>query len=513
MAFRDESKNFYYDISISTPDGKKSAKLTDTLLKLCDKVDITETVASEEGDGASSLTLSFVEVDSLPDDLDKTPAEGIPGRGYITNRTGALIDLRFDTEKGFTYVTPQELSSGLTQSSRTKGNITEDVKFMFSCNNQIEITWGNLEPRTSKTRQFKIGTVSYAAGTGGNTLTLQCFTLQKDLARIRVDEGVPWVNKQGTPLSLKQCVESIAYVFGARLIFDDSEVKHGDMINYRTPANYVLDRTQVGGDTLVSTDGTPLYLLRSQSIDFWLKDIAAQTNSVYEIYQDPILGSTDANQQGIPVIKFTAKSIRFKKVVRTLTYRDPKGIMLDFQFNTISGEISKESSASAVDETGKSESEYLTVALTDGTDNQANSKPKQTFDGIPYVYQDRADKTLQRSLVGSSVTTPSTTKSAVTAETNKKTQSNSFMGFITVKTIGFPDFQPDVMNIQGVGVRASGNYRFFQVQHSLSSAGYTCTMQGKTQESIEQGVDNKSLEEKQKDSEYVISTLATPQGE
>ena len=99
MTYRSESKNFFYDITISTPDGKKSAKLTDTLLKLCDKVDIMEAVASEDGDGASSLTLSFVEADFLPDDLDKTPAEGIPGRGYITNRTGALIDLRFDTEK------------------------------------------------------------------------------------------------------------------------------------------------------------------------------------------------------------------------------------------------------------------------------------------------------------------------------------------------------------------------------------------------------------------------------
>lgn len=504
--YRDESKNFYYDITISTPDGKKSAKLTDTLLKLCNKVDIMEAVASEEDDGASSLSLSFVEVDSLPDDLDKTPAEGIPGRGYITNRTGALIDLRFDTEKGFTYVTPQELSSGLTQSSRTKGNITEDVKFMFSTNNTIDITWGNLEPRTSRSRRFKIGTVNYSTGSGGNTLTLQCFNLQKDLARVKLNEGLPFVDKTGVPQSLKQALYSIAYVFGARLEFDEEEVDKVDMQNYVLPAEYVLDRTKVGGDTKVSTDGNPLYLIRSQSIDFWLKDLARQYNSVYEVFEDPILA-------GVPVIRFTSKAIRFKKVTRTLNYRDPKGTMLEFQFNTIAGEVSQESAASAVSEDGKAESEYLTARLTDGTDNQANNKPKQTFDGIPYVYQDRADKTLQRKLVGSSVTTPSTAKSEVQSQAEVRTSNNSFMGFITVKTIGHPDFQPDVMNIQGVGVRASGNYRFFQVQHSLSSAGYTCTMQGKTQESNEQGVDAKSLQEKQKDDLYNIVPLATPQGE
>jgi hypothetical protein len=502
---RNEYKNFFYDIKISTPDGKKSARLTDTLLKLCDKVDIMEAVASEEGDGASSLSLSFVEADFLPDDLDKTPAEGVSGRGYITNRTGALIDLRFDTEKGFTYVTPQELSSGNTQSSRTKGNITEDVKFMFSANNEIEVTWGNLEPRVSKTRTYKIGTVSYATGSGGNTLTLQCYTLQNELARIKVDEGITWVDKEGTPLSLKQCVQSIAYVFGARLVFDGEDVPTTILQSYTKPSEYVLERTKVGGDTKISTDGTPAYLLRSQSMDQWLKYLAEQTNSVYEVYQDPILVD-------IPVIRFTAKSIRFKKVIRTLIYRDPNGIMLDFQFNTISGEISRESSASAVSEDGKASSDVLVAAMSDGTDNQADSKAKQTFDGIPLVYNTRSREILQRNLVGSSVTTPATTKSVVTAQTDKSTEANSFMGFITVKTLGHPDFQPDVMNIQGVGVRASGNYRFFQVQHSLSSAGYTCTMQGKTQESVEQGVDVNSLEKKQEDTLYVDPRLSTGTG-
>ena len=377
---------------------------------------------------------------------------------------------------------------------------------MFSANNNIEVTWGNLEPRVSKTRKYKIGTVSYATGAGGNTLTLQCYTLQNELAKIKVDEGITWVDKEGTPLSLKQCVQSIAYVFGARLVFDGEDVPTTILQSYTKPSEYVLDRTKVGGDTKISTDGTPAYLLRSQSMDQWLKYLAEQTNSVYEVYHDPILVD-------VPVIKFTAKTIRFKKVIRTLTYRDPNGIMLDFQFNTISGEVSRESSASAVSEEGKASSEMLTVALTDGTDNQTDSKPKQTFDGIPFVYQDRADKTLQRTLVGNSVTTPSTTESSVAAQTDKMAETSSFMGFITVKAIGHPDFQPDVMNIQGVGVRASGNYRFFQVQHSLSSAGYTCSMQGKTQESVEQGVDVNSLEKKQEGTEYLIAPLATPQGQ
>jgi hypothetical protein len=261
------------------------------------------------------------------------------------------------------------------------------------------------------------------------------------------------------------------------------------MQNYALPAEYVFDRTKVGGDTRVSTDGTPLYLLRSQSIDNYLKDIARQFNSVYEIYEDPIIA-------GVPVIKFTAKSIRFKNVVKTLTYRDPDGIMLDFQFNTISGEVGSEATSSAVDENGTAESEYKTVQFTDG---RSQSKPPQTFEGIPLVYNTRSREVLQRGLVGSSTTAPATTQSSVSSQAELRTYNSSFMGFITIKTMGRPDFQPDVMSIQGVGVRASTTYRFFQVQHSLSSAGYTCSMQGKTQESVEQGVDNQSnINEKDK---------------
>jgi hypothetical protein len=272
------------------------------------------------------------------------------------------------------------------------------------------------------------------------------------------------------------------------------------MQGYVKPSTYVLDRTKVGGDTKVSTSGTPLYLLRSQSIDYWLKDLAEQYNSTYEVYEDPIVG-------GLPVIKFTAKALRFKKVVRTIRYRDPKGTMLDFQFNSIAGEIGKETSTSAISEDGKAESEYKTVALTDGRDS---TKPAQTFDGIPLVYNTRSREILNRDLVGSSVTVPSTSESSVKGTADRLADTSSFLGFITVKVVGHPDFQPDVMKIEGVGVRASTTYRFFQVQHSLSSAGYVCTMQGKTQESVEQGVDNKTLEDKNE--EYLIAPLATPKG-
>lgn len=494
--YRNESKNFFYDITISTPDGKKSARLTDTLLKQCTKVDIVETVASEEsGQGASSLQLSFIEADFLPDSLNKTPIEGIAGRGYTTNRTGALLDIRFDSEKGFTYVTPEELESGYTESSRTQSGDSELVKFLFSRNNIVEITWGYLEPKTFKSRRFKIGMVNYSTGASGNTLNLDCYTLQKDLQRAKLNEGKAMVTKQGDPLTLKQTLLGLARVFGARLVFDEEEVTVQSIEAETPPTEYKLNRTERGGDTLVSTNNNPLYIMRSQSLDYFIKDLARGFNSEYEIYEDPLA-------EGVPVIRFTAKKLRYEKVVDTLNYRDPNGTMLEFQFNTIAGEANKESVVSAIDEDGTSESAYRDVKLTDGRDSEV---PAKTFDPIPLVYNENARNILQRELYGSSTTVPSTSESSVRSPAEIAAYQNSFMGFITVKMVGHPDFQPDVYKIEGVGVRASTTYRFFQVQHSLSASGYTCTMQGKTQENVEQGVENS--EQLKGNSEYIKPRL------
>lgn len=494
MSYRDESKNFFFDVTISTPDGKKSARLTDTLMRMCVKADIMEAVASEQlGEGASSLTLSFTEVDLLPDDLNKTPAEGVEGHGYTTNRTGALIDLRFDSEKGFTYVTPQELQSGYSQSSRTKSSKSEPVAFMFSHNNQIEITWGHLEPKVSRKRKFKIGTVNYSTGASGNTLTIQAYTLQQDLGKLQLSEGKAFVDKQGQAKSLKQTLFDISAVFGARLQFDGKLVDRPPGVR---PDKFILDRSEVGGDTLPTTDGTPLYLTRNQKMDDWIKELANTYNSTYEVYDDPFTGD--------PVIDFSAEFLRFKKVIRTLRYRDPSGTMLEFQFNTVTGEVDKSSSASAVGDDGKSSVDYQAVRMTDGRDS--NTQPKAFDNTSGAEYKARSKEILERGLTGTSTTTPDSSESSVTSSAASSTRLKSFLGFITVKVVGHPDFRPDVMKIEGVGVRASTTYRFFQVQHSLSSSGYVCTMQGKTQESVDQGVDN--LDELKKNQDYINTRLA-----
>ena len=111
-------------------------------------------------------------------------------------------------------------------------------------------------------------------------------------------------------------LSNIAYIFGARLEFDGEDVKPEDMRTYEPPKEYKLNRTARGGDTAVSTDGNPLYLTRSFALDTWLKQLAKDYNSAYEVFEDPIVG--------IPVIRFTAKKLRFEKVIQTLNYRSKR---------------------------------------------------------------------------------------------------------------------------------------------------------------------------------------------
>lgn len=495
--YRDESRNFYYDIKITSPDGKRSARLTQNILKLCNKIDIVEALVSggKQGEMSTpSATVNFIEADFLPDSGNKTPIEGVDGRGYITNRTGALIDLRFDSEKGFTYVTPQELESGYTKSSRTKSNESEPVIFLFDYNNKIEITWGHLEPRTSRTVRFKIGAVNYASGQGGNVLSLQCVPTALDMSRTKLNEGKLFVDNEGKPETLKQILYTISLVFGARLEFDGNDVP----TKPDPSTTYVLNRTIVGGDTLPSEDGAPVQFVRQKDLHSQVAKLAKDYNSIYEIYDDPITGT--------PVIKFTSEAIRFEKVDYELNYRDPDGVMLDFQLSTVAGRTDKSTSTSAISEKGRAGSEYVEVQVTDGRSRNTGEVPR-TFDPIPLVYNERARKLLSRELYGDSKTAPSTDRSELEAMSDTGTRNSSYMSTLGFKTVGHPDFTPGVYDIKGIGVRHSTTYRVFTVQHSMSSAGYTCSMQGKTQKTVESGVSNQ--EQLKGNNEYESVQLTT----
>lgn len=412
--------------------------------------------------------------------------------GQVTNRTGQLLDLRFDSEKGFTFVTREELESGLTQSSRTKSKKQEPVRFLFQAGNKVSVTWGTVSPASSRTRTFQIGSCNYTTNASGGQLVVQTYDLSADMGRLKIDQGKTFTYPDGqTPESLKQVLYRIARVFNARLIFDKAEVTSKPV----GTNVYIQNRTEIGGDTAPAQIGVPITFTNHVGLHQQVQELAELYSSAYEIYDDPILG--------IPVIEFTSLSLRYPEPVRTLTYRDQSGTVLEVQYTSLDGIQDKSSSSTAIDEQGQAQAEYVTVALTDKADT-----PVQSFKPDTDKYQENAKRELGRNLVGDAETTPSTDKNVIEQNNDNKSRASSFMGMITVKTVGNPDLRPDLMRVEGIGARASTDYRFFQVTHSLSSSGYTCTLQGKSQTVGEGGVDNK--EQEKNNEEWVIRQLSTP---
>lgn len=487
-----QDSNFFFNLRVSTPDGKQSTPLTNDLIRCVSKVDIQEAIASEDSDGANSVTITFVESDYLPDTKVKSPREGVLGNGLVTNRTGQLIDLRFDSEKGFTFVTKDELESGLTQSSRTKSKKQEPVRFLFQAGNIITVTWGLVAPLKSRTRTFKIGSCNYTTNTAGGQLVVQGYDLSSEIAKYKLSEGKSFTTPSGNPESLKQVLYRLATTFGARLIFDKVAVTSYPSSG---PDRYINNRTQEGGDTLPADPIYPITLIRQNDLHSQVRELAQNYSSAYEIYDDPILG--------VPVIEFTSLSLRFPKPVRSFTYRDNSGTVLEVQYNSIEGLIDQSSNSSSIGEQGQAEAETITVELTDAgvRDQVYIFRPDDTN------FQEQAKKQLNRSLVGRSETTPSTEQAVIEQNNDNQTRAAGFTGFLTLKVIGDPEYKPDLYQINGIGARASTTYRMFQVTHSLSTSGYTCAMSGKTQTVGDGGVAN--TDALKDNTEYEVRRLST----
>lgn len=58
--------NFFFNLSISDSEGKRTAFLTNDILRCVSKIDIVEAVASDDGQGANSANITFIESDYQP---------------------------------------------------------------------------------------------------------------------------------------------------------------------------------------------------------------------------------------------------------------------------------------------------------------------------------------------------------------------------------------------------------------------------------------------------------------
>ena len=479
MATKADSKNFFYDVEVISFDGKRQAKLTEKIKRLIESIEIQE--VDTTGDTAQYLngqaTINLRETQYLPQDDNLRPQE-LDVFGQITNRPASIMDLRFDTEKGYTFVSQEEMESGTTQANRNQKSKEEPVVFLFQTRNKLRITWGYLEPFLSRTEEFEIENVEISGGSTDNgRVKIQALNRELEFMRAKPEEGIVFTNiveqpkvpyRRVQPLSLKQTLFRITKALGVTLIFD------GEEVTTLPPRTLKFDLLREDQNDTAPAD-KPFRISAKQSYWEFINTLASDFQSYvkFRIVNDE------------PILFFNKTSIEFAKSRKTLRYLDKDGLVQNYSIQDRTGKEDSPVTGNSVTEEGKrKKSEYVTAAL-----KQGNETPPKRYDQD----QNKAhERELGTKRVGHSETIPSESKDRLNMEVEAKSYESSYISTLALTTTGDPFHDVGLYDIENIGVRYSGTYKMYSVKHSMNTSGYTNSFQGKRQKLSEGGVEAQS---------------------
>lgn len=489
-------KTPFYEITVGDPSWKRTVKLPHHILRLVQKVEVTENMMLNDSATPSSVTVVFSEGSREPASPDyklgtsglyQVPLEGdkvdMDVAGSLTNRSGIITDLRFSGAHGITFLTEKEKKTGKIDTSLQKNVENNDTTrsykyenkaplFLFQERNRIKVTWGYLEdPSTVRSVMMSI----------------QVITTEFP------QEGMPTTTITG--LSFSSIADQIstkkARVFGRRKPL----TKSGDsLIEFEDLKTDVVIRqiAKDAGMAAIISKNLPnetadkdkqKMWLAGESFHQFMKKMADLSGCYYEILADPSTG-----KETILFIKYVDFE---KKVVisdkELLQWKGPGSILKSVNVNADFGGmlgsshvgLNEKGEEGSVDDKvnrellrqynspdGKSEQAMATDPTGNNahpaakaiSDNVANGGTTGVVDNSPNI----SEKNKQD-------------KAAVTAAKNAK------MIAIDFNTIGYTKLIPGVMEITGIGVRYSGKYRIISVTHTIDSSGYACRCSGNSQ--------------------------------
>lgn len=474
---QDQQRRSFYRMKIISADGQHNVELPEHVLRLIADVTISESSYNDTQDVAPSLSFVMQETMYLPDTQHLIPQNGVQGSGSITNRTGSILDLRFDGEKGFTFVSKAEMESGLTKSKRTTTAKAAPVIFLFHGNNKIEIEWGLLQPfKRSRKRVFTLSTISVAGGSSGHgTVSITALDGSLNATKTKLDRGVVYKDqKTGDPDTLKQVMWKVAKTLDCDLEFDGARVTTLPT----STKKFVGVRTQTGGDTAVPDPSAPITQPKQASMHDFVKDMANDYSSSYEFFTDPI-----TNRE---VLRFAYREVRFAKVDRVFTYRSPSGDVLNYKVDSVEGTYNPIAGASSTIDGG--EKSTITVSQQLVTDDTTTKTADKIVTPANPKDQKRVKDNLNRNYVEIDETTPAKTADAIANHSDTLYSKAKYNSTLALTTIGDPDYKPGMILMNGIGLRYSKKYRMFTVQHKLGNSGYTCSWSGMSHYDGEGGV-------------------------
>ena len=473
-------KTPFYEIEVGDSTGQKLVKLPHHILRLVEKVEIMETFQAGQ---FSTITIDFIEGSREPASPDASLGTAglyqIPNSGNqpdleiggsITNRSGAITDLRFSGTGGITFLTEKERKEGKIDRSVQKNIIGQDVTrahkkeesrptFLFQERNQIRVTWGYLEdPDTVRSvRGYIMVVTTQFPENGATRTTITCQDTRAALDQIAATKGVPFGRRKTTAkgnsivifedLKTDQLLREIANKAGMPAI-----------ISNNLPAE------------TVDADKQKLWIA-GESFHQFMTRLAEIHNCYYTIIPDP--------KEGKDTLVFIKKTDFESRLVipdvELTTYKGPgsilKSVDIKADFGGITGNAQK-----GVNKDGKTPS---TNSQTSATVTQFENEelmpgsPIGAGNQVPAV-KNVAEKIANNEITGTVDVNPTSSRSRLDEMSDIKaanSQRNITLEFVS---LGYTKYHPGVIDFRNLGVRYSGKYRLLSVTHTLDSNGYVC---------------------------------------
>lgn len=473
-------KTSFYEIEVSDSSGQKLVKLPHHIMRLCEKVEIMETF---EAGQFSTITIDFIEGSREPASPDASlgtsglyqiPISGtnpdMAIAGSITNRVGAITDLRFSGNSGITFLTKEERKKGKIDRSLQENIVGETITrsytkensrptFLFQERNQVKVTWGYLEDPQSRrsVRGYIMMIATQYPESGQVRTTITCQDTRAALDQIATSKGMTFGHRKVTGKG------------NSIVVFED--MKSDELIRQLAgqagmPA---IISKNLPADTMDS-DKQKMWIA-GESFNQFMTKLAAKHNCYYTVVPDP--------KTGKDTLMFIRKIDFESRLVITDTdltsYKQPgtilKSVDIKADFGGISGNAQK-----GIGKSGESPAN-----ITQASAKVAQFKGEQLIPNSPIgngneiaAAKGVADKIANGDVVGTVDVNASTSRKHLddTSQVNaESSQRNIALEFVS---LGYTKYHPGVIEFKNLGVRYSGKYRLITVTHSLDSSGYVC---------------------------------------
>ena len=466
----------YFEIEVGDPNGKRMVKLPHHILRLVQKVEISESM--EEG-YLSGIVLTILEGSREPASTD--PMLSTDGlykldmdiAGSLTNRSGIITDLRFSGNNGITFITATEeknkavsntIQKNIKGKNVTRKHVAEKKEplFLFEANNRVKVTWGYKEaPNLTRSIICRVAVLkSDFSESDMVKTTIVCQPTKEMMDKISPTKGTPFgtseKTKNGYLVNIKdvgteKVLRSLANKMGVKAIFSDN-----------LPISTIDNNHQK-------------IWLPGKSFKQYMDELARTHNCIWDFIPNPNTGQD--------TLIFIKRQDYESKTILTdpnlLRYKYPgsilKSVTINADFYAAGGY-----GQLGTDQNGDSKSEIT----TDGevqlqlyqAKNNGSSKKEQLIDldGKKVdSFKSLAENVLGDEYTGRAEYNPTTTSGENKRESaNISATDNSRIVQLSFKTIGYTKLIPGVVEIGGIGVRYSGKYRVLNVKHSIDSNGY-----------------------------------------